>query len=83
MPDTGEGKADNVAAGEDYVLADGFSIPNGVFHMTRILVNPRMRRAWLAREVCPGQLGGRTRELRLPGAAVYRRPEGTQNAEAK
>ncbi|KAH8102362.1 hypothetical protein DFH11DRAFT_1660294 [Phellopilus nigrolimitatus] len=41
MPDMGEGEADDAAAGEDDALADAFSIPNGVFHAARILVNPR------------------------------------------
>ncbi|KAH8116712.1 hypothetical protein DFH11DRAFT_1125603 [Phellopilus nigrolimitatus] len=41
MPDTGEGEADDAAAGEDDALADAFSIPNGVFCAARILLNPR------------------------------------------
>ncbi|KAH8116618.1 hypothetical protein DFH11DRAFT_1876400 [Phellopilus nigrolimitatus] len=42
MRDMGEGEADDTAAGEDDALADAFSIPNGVFHAARILVNPRL-----------------------------------------
>ncbi|KAH8111294.1 hypothetical protein DFH11DRAFT_1546689 [Phellopilus nigrolimitatus] len=44
MPDAGEGDADDTAAGEDNALADAFYIPNGVFHVARILVNPRQGR---------------------------------------
>ncbi|KAH8115530.1 hypothetical protein DFH11DRAFT_1840633 [Phellopilus nigrolimitatus] len=41
VPETGEGKADDDAAGEDNALADVFSILNGILHLAQILVNPR------------------------------------------
>ncbi|KAH8103641.1 glycosyltransferase family 69 protein [Phellopilus nigrolimitatus] len=53
MLDTGEGEADD-AAGEDNVLADAFSIPNGVFRAARTLVNPRCMTAYA--EVSHAQL---------------------------